>query len=134
MESQSVKTTEVGGPERGEDGGTKIKGRKRHLWVDTLGVLSAVRMTRAGLEDGGAAPLLLGHGHTYDVPRLVMIFAETKYHKHALEAWMAVPRAGWPLEVQTRPEGTQGFTPLENRWVVERTNAWKGRSRSNRKD
>src|SRR6476661_5568904 len=65
IESQSVKTTEMGGPERGYDGGKKINGRKRHLLVDTLGLLLAVLITSAGLDDGVAAPLLLGHVHPY---------------------------------------------------------------------
>ena len=58
IDSQSVKTTEMGGPERGYDGGKKIKGRKRHLLVDTLGLLLAVLITSAGLDDGVAAPLV----------------------------------------------------------------------------
>src|SRR5262252_9017436 len=57
IDSQSVKTTEMGGPERGYDGGKKINGRKRHLLVDTLGLLLVVLITRASLDDGAAAPL-----------------------------------------------------------------------------
>ena len=59
IESQSVKTTERGGPERGYDGGKKVKGRKRHIVVDTLGLLIAVLITSAGMDDGRAAPELL---------------------------------------------------------------------------
>src|SRR5262249_42891953 len=88
----------------------------------------------AGLDDGVAAPLLLRHVTPQDFPRLVTIFADAKYHHHTLEAWIATHRAGAHLEVNTRPEGTRSFTPLENRWVVERTNAWNGRSRRNSKD
>jgi putative transposase len=128
------KTTEMGGPERGYDGGKKIKGRKRHVLVDTLGLLLAVLITSAGLDDGVAAPLLLGHVTPQDFPRLVTIFADQKYHNHDLDAWMAEHRAGWRIEVKTRPEGIKGFTPLEKRWVIERTNAWHGRYRRNSKD
>lgn len=134
IDSQSVKTTEMGGPARGYDGGKKVNGRKRHLLVDTLGLLLAVLLTSAGLDDGVAALILLGHVTPRELPRLETIFADQKYHNHALEAWMAKHRAGWRIEVKTRPEGTQGFTPLEKRWVIERTNAWHGRYRRNSKD
>ncbi len=59
IDTQSVKTTEVGGQDRNYDGGKKIKGRKRHLLVDTLGLLVAVVVTAANLDDGTAAPQLL---------------------------------------------------------------------------
>ena len=134
IDSQSVKTTERGGPERGYDGGKKINGRKRHLLVDTLGLLLAVLITSASLDDGVAAPILLGHVTPHDFPRLLTIFADRKYHNHALDAWMAEQRAGWRIEVTMRPEGTKGFTPLAKRWVIERTTAWHGRYRRNSKD
>src|SRR2546428_9686436 len=86
IESQSVKTTEMGGPERGYDGGKKINGRKRHLLVDTLCLLLALLMTSAGLDDGVAAPLLLGHVHPYHFPRLVTILSDIKCLNHRLYA------------------------------------------------
>ena len=134
MDSQSVKTTEMGGPERGDDGGKKINGRKRHLLVETLGLLRAVLIPSASLDDGRAAPTRLGPVQPHNFPRLVTIFADQKDHNHALDAWMAEPRAGWRIAVKARPVGTQGFTPLEKRWVIERTNAWPSRDLRNSKD
>jgi putative transposase len=134
IESQSVQTTAMGGPERGEDGGKNIKGRTRPLLVDTLGWLLAVLMTSAGLDDGVAAPILRGHVTPQDLPRLEPIFADQKDHHHALDTGMAAHRAGWRIAVTVRPAGTKGFTPLEQRWVSERTHAWPGRYRRNRKD
>jgi putative transposase len=134
IDSPSVKTIEMDGAERGYDGGKKIQGRKRHLLVDMLGLLVAILITGAGVDDGDAAPTLLAKLSPDNFPRLVIIFGKSKYHNHHLQAWMAANRPHWRIEVQRRAEGSEGFTPLEKRWVVERTNAWNGRYRRHSKD
>lgn len=134
IDTQSIKTTEVGGSDRGYDGAKKITGRKRHLLVDTLGLLIAVCVSAANADDGTAAPQLLACVTAHELPRLTVIFGDHKYHNHALHAWLKAERPGWSIEVQSPPPGTKGFSPVRIRWVVERTNAWHGRSRRNSKD
>jgi transposase len=101
---------------------------------DTLGWFLVVLRTRAGREDGVAAPILLGHVTPQALPRLVTSLADPQDHHHALDAWRAEPRAGGHSAVTRRPAGTTGFTPLAKRWVMERTNAGQGRYRRNSKD
>ena len=129
-----MKTTEIGGSERGDDGGKKIKGRKRHLLVDTLGLLIAVVITGANVDDGTAAPQLLAQISTEAFPRLETIFGDNKYHNKSLEAWLQGNRPGWKMEVKMRSPDAKGFQPIRKRWVVERSNAWHGRFRRNSKD
>jgi putative transposase len=133
IDSQTVKTTERGG-EHGYDGGKKINGRKRHILVDTMGLLLAVLVTTAALDDGAAAPLVVDRLDPKDYPRLKKLWGDNKYHNLNFRAWLAMNRPGWELEVKTREPGVKGFAVLPKRWVVERTFAWQGRCRRHSRD
>jgi hypothetical protein len=108
--------------------------RKRYLVVDILGLLVTVLRTSAGLDAGVAASTLLGLMMPQALPRLVTICADQQDLNQALDIWMATHRTGWRLAVKGRPAGMRSGTPLEQRWVIERTNAWHGWYRRNSKD
>ena len=134
LDSQTVKATEVGG-DRGFDPARKVTGtgKKRHTGVDTLGLLLAVTVTGAGVSDARGAELLCRQLGADRFPRLAVVWADSKYHNHALYAYMG-GRVGWRIEVVSRPPGATGWVTLPRRWVVERTYAWLGRYRANSKD
>lgn len=130
LDSQSVKTTEQGGP-RGYDAGKKVSGRKRHILVDTLGLLLAVVAHSASLQDRDGAKLLLEKARRC-LPRLQLIWADSGYAGQLVQ-WVS-RHCGWVLQTVLRPVGVKGFVVLPRRWVVERTFAWLGRYRRLSKD
>jgi putative transposase len=133
LDSQSVKTTQ-GGEQRGYDKGKNVQGRKRHLVVDSLGLLLAVVVTAADVDAARGAQELFEEMPGGCYPRLRVVWGDNKYHNYALENWMSDHRLPYRIAVVSRPEDKKGWVQLPKRWVVERTLAWLGRSRRLSKD
>ena len=122
IDSQSVDTSS-GGEARGRDNAKKIDGRKRHIVVDSLGLLLAVVVTAADVDDAAAAPEALKQLAGQPVGKVRKVYADTKYHNHALYGWVA-ENGSYALEIVRRPQGSQGWVRLPIRGTVERTFAW----------
>ncbi len=149
MDSQSAKTTSVGGI-RGYDGGKKLSGRKRHLLVDTLGLVLTVTVHAADIQDRAAVSQVLA-GMKERFERLAHIWLDQGY-TGAGKAWIE-RELGWSVEIvkhAPRPRGMwvfpgqevdptifqrpKGFRHLPRRWVIERTFSWFGQARRLSKD
>jgi putative transposase len=120
VDSQSVKTTEVGGVV-GFDGGKQVKGRKRHIVVDTLGLLLVVVVTAASFPEANSAPLL-GPKLQAKSSRLKKIWADGGYKEQFIDWFLKKSKV--IVEIVKRREGAVGFEVQPKRWVVERTFAW----------
>ncbi|WZP00539.1 IS5 family transposase [Isosphaeraceae bacterium EP7] len=133
IDSQTVKGSEVGGA-RGYDGGKKLWGRKRHIVVDSLGLLLVVVVAVANLDDGTTARRVLRRLTPEQTGRLETVRGDSKYRNHKLNRWMAEARVKYVMEVIDRPKDVKGFVHQPKRWVVERSFAWLGRSRRQSRD
>jgi putative transposase len=129
LDSQSVRTTEAGGP-RGYDAGKKVSGRKRHLLVDTMGLVLAVVITAGNVQDYDGARLVFNTiGHKFR--RMGVVYADSIYAYTGLVNWVF---AHWLRSLAIVPRPKKAFAIVEKRWIVERTFAWLSRCRRLSKD
>ena len=131
IDSQNVKTTEAGGP-CGYGGGKKVKGRKRHIVTDTLGLLLSCIVHRADIQDRNGAQITIDEV-LERFPSLRHFFADGGYRGDTLAEFVD-GKDSRTLEIVKRPDDVKGFVVIARRWVVERTFAWLGRCRHLAKD
>lgn len=129
-DSQSVKTTSVGGP-KGFDAGKKIKGRKRHIVVDILGMLIAILVTAASVQDRDGLATTLREARAVS-PRLKKVLVDSAYQGEVVDATQVA--TGIEIEVVKRAEGSSGFVVQPKRWIVERSFGWMNHWRQLSKD
>lgn len=127
IDSQSVDTSS-GGQATGRDNAKNVNGRKRHIIVDSLGLLLAVVVTAANVDDAAAAPHVLQQLEDQPLSKLRRVYADNKYHNHVLYGWVA-ENGFYKLDIVRRPKGVQGWVRLPIRWTVERTFAWLNKCR-----
>lgn len=143
IDSRSVKSAGMGGPARGYDGAKRLKGRKRHLLVDTTGLVLLACVHAADLHDRDGARLLVGTAPPQELSRMELVWADQGYTGQ-FARWLDEER-GWQLRVIRHPDRQMWrygleekpkhtFRVLPRRWVVERTFAWLGQSRRLSKD
>ena len=125
LDSQSVKTTEVGG-EDGYDAHKKVNGRKRHILVDTLGLLLEAVVSAASVQDSDGGEILLDSIKD-KLPRLEKVWVDQGYKQWLID--LVNESFSFVLETVKRPEGQKGFQVIPQRWKVERTVAWLNRNR-----
>jgi putative transposase len=127
VDSQSVDTTS-GGQQRGRDNAKNVDGRKRHIVVDSMGLLLAMLVTAADVDDARAATQWFGRLEGQPVSKVARMYADSKYHNFRLYEWVE-ENARWDLEIVRRPKDAEGWVVLPIRWTAERTFAWLGRCR-----
>lgn len=132
IDSQSIKVAPFIKEDKGLDGNKKINGRKRHLLVDTLGLVWAVIVHAADLHDGTTAHLLVEHLLGY-LPRLEKILVDQAY-KVAFVEWVENNILGLEVELSSKPPSAKGFVPVKWRWVNERSFGWLNFFRRHSKD
>src|SRR3954465_5552375 len=132
VDSKSVDTTS-GGEQRGRDNHKNVDGRKRHVVVDSMGLLLAVLVTAASVDAARAAAELLGRLDGQPMSKVRRMYADSKYHNMKLYEWVEA-NADWDLTIVRRPKDAEGWVKLPIRWTVERTFAWLGQCRRLSKD